>query len=61
MQLRRKPDADRESFSSDKRLVTSCGGVAERLKAAVLKTVEPRGSVGSNPTASAREKYEVRA
>ena len=29
------------------------GGVAEWLKAAVLKTVEPQGSVGSNPTASA--------
>ena len=33
--------------------VTSRGGVAEWLKAAVLKTVEPQGSVGSNPTASA--------
>lgn len=31
----------------------ACGGVAEWSKAAVLKTVEPRGSVGSNPTASA--------
>ena len=29
------------------------GGMAEWLKAAVLKTVEPQGSVGSNPTASA--------
>ncbi len=27
--------------------------MAEWLKAAVLKTVEPRGSVGSNPTPSA--------
>ena len=34
--------------------VTSRGGVAEWLKAAVLKTVEPQGSVGSNPTSSAR-------
>ena len=33
----------------------TCGGVAEWSKAAVLKTVEPRGSVGSNPTASARK------
>lgn len=28
------------------------GEVAERLKAAVLKTVDPKGSVGSNPTLS---------
>ena len=31
-----------------------CGGMAERLKAAVLKTAEARASVGSNPTPSAR-------
>ena len=30
------------------------GGVAERSKAAVLKTVVPSGTVGSNPTSSAR-------
>ncbi len=30
-----------------------CGGVAEWSKAAVLKTVDPSGSVGSNPTPSA--------
>ncbi len=29
------------------------GGVAEWTKAAVLKTADPRGSVGSNPTPSA--------
>ncbi len=29
------------------------GGVAEWLKAAVLKTASPKGLVGSNPTASA--------
>ncbi len=29
--------------------------MAERLKAAVLKTVVPRGTVGSNPTPSARK------
>gem|GEM_PF-4732655 len=29
------------------------GGVAERSKAAVLKTVVPQGTVGSNPTSSA--------
>ena len=29
------------------------GGVAERTKAAVLKTVVPQGTVGSNPTSSA--------
>lgn len=31
------------------------GGVSEWLKEAVLKTVVPKGTVGSNPTASARE------
>jgi len=32
------------------------GGVAERLKAAVLKTVRPQnGLVGSNPTPSAKQ------
>ena len=31
-----------------------CGGVAEWLKTTVLKTVGPKGLVGSNPTASAR-------
>ena len=31
----------------------SSGGMAEWLKAAVLKTVVPRGTVGSNPTSSA--------
>ena len=30
--------------------------MAEWLKAAVLKTVEPKGSVGSNPTPSAMER-----
>ncbi len=29
------------------------GGMAEWTNAAVLKTVEPKGSVGSNPTPSA--------
>lgn len=29
------------------------GGVAERSKAAVLKTVDPSGSGGSNPSSSA--------
>jgi hypothetical protein len=31
------------------------GGMAEWFKAAVLKTVDPRGSVGSNPTPSANK------
>src|SRR3989337_3237779 len=31
-----------------------CGGMAEVLKASVLKTAEARASVGSNPTPSAR-------
>jgi hypothetical protein len=31
------------------------GEVAERSKAAVLKTVDPQGSVGSNPTLSAND------
>jgi hypothetical protein len=30
------------------------GRLAERLKAAVLKTEGPKGSVGSNPTSSAK-------
>ena len=30
-----------------------CGGMAERFKAAVLKTAEPKGSGGSNPSPSA--------
>ena len=35
------------------------GGVAEWSKAAVLKTVVPQGTVGSNPTSSAfRTSYE---
>jgi hypothetical protein len=32
---------------------TARGGMAERLKAPVLKTGDPKGSVGSNPTPSA--------
>ena len=32
---------------------TERGGVSEWLKEAVLKTVVPKGTVGSNPTASA--------
>ena len=35
------------------------GGVAEWSKAAVLKTAVPQGTVGSNPTASAR--IDIRA
>ena len=31
----------------------ACGGVAEWTIAAVLKTADPQGSVGSNPTPSA--------
>ncbi len=39
----------------------SCGGVAERLKAAVLKTAGPQGLAGSNPASSAsRLRSEVR-
>ena len=37
------------------KLTDILGGVAERLKAAVLKTVECQSSVGSNPTPSARK------
>ena len=33
------------------------GGVAERLKAAVLKTVRCQSLVGSNPTSSAKNDY----
>jgi hypothetical protein len=38
---------------ADSVILTESGGVAERLNAAVLKTAEPKGSVGSNPTPSA--------
>ena len=36
------------------------GGVAEWFKAAVLKTAELQGSVGSNPTPSAMYRNELR-
>ena len=36
-----------------RRAVPEYGGVAEWSKALVLKTSEPRGSVGSNPTPTA--------
>ena len=38
---------------ADDIIVPRCGGMAEWLKAAVLKTVVPQGTVGSNPTSSA--------
>jgi hypothetical protein len=34
------------------------GGMAERFKAPVLKTGDPRGSVGSNPTPSANFDFQ---
>ena len=37
----------------DRRVRVEIGGVAEWSKAAVLKTVVPQGTVGSNPTSSA--------
>ena len=37
----------------------SCGGMAERSKAVVLKTAELSGSVGSNPTPSATRPHFV--
>ena len=37
-----------------KSMIYICGGVAEWTKAAVLKTANPSGFVGSNPTPSAR-------
>ena len=40
--------------SGSYRLLGSDGGMAEWFKATVLKTVEPQGSVGSNPTPSAK-------
>ena len=39
---------------------TPKGRVAERMKAAVLKTADVKASVGSNPTPSARLKSEER-
>lgn len=50
--VRRRCDAPMPSPVALSRAVR-CGGVAEWLKAAVLKTVDARASVGSNPTASA--------
>src|SRR5215813_427519 len=38
----------------------SCGGVAERLKAAVLKTAGPQGLAGSNPASSAKTSAGLR-
>ena len=37
------------------RRATQSGGMAERFNAPVLKTGDPQGSVGSNPTPSAKE------
>ncbi len=42
------------TYQNDIQLRYIIGGVAEWLKAAVLKTVECQSSVGSNPTSSAR-------
>lgn len=44
------------SLSKDKRRLrtTVLGRVVERVKTAVLKTAEPKGSVGSNPTSSSK-------
>ncbi len=41
----------RVDFAPEQRVLF--GEVAERLKAAVLKTVDPQGSGGSNPSLSA--------
>ena len=42
-------------FAGDYLSKANFGGLAEWSIAAVLKTVDPKGSVGSNPTASAIE------
>jgi hypothetical protein len=39
--------------ANESSLEANSGGMAERLKAPVLKTGDPQGSVGSNPTPSA--------
>ena len=46
-----------ESAQSAQALVS--GGVAERSKATVLKTVDPHGSVGSNPTPTATDLFQA--
>lgn len=51
------PAHNRLASSSSLGIPTS-GRVAERLNAAVLKTVDVKASVGSNPTPSARLKSE---
>ena len=48
----RAPDSQSRAMAAVARL-RSPGGVAEWSKALVLKTSEPRGSVGSNPTPTA--------
>ena len=41
-------------------IIAMFGGLAERFKAAVLKTVEVKASAGSNPVSSAsRNSYET--
>ena len=46
----------RRTIAADRRM-TGPGGVAEWSKALVLKTSEPRGSVGSNPTPTANQSF----
>ena len=44
----------------EKSMICICGGVAEWTKAAVLKTANPSGFVGSNPTPSAKTSQKPR-
>ena len=39
-------------YPSNRPVVADFGGMAERFNAPVLKTGDPKGSVGSNPTPS---------
>ena len=56
----RASSPQRCTIAGDRRM-TDPGGVAEWSKALVLKTSEPRGSVGSNPTPTAtlHVRYDV--
>ena len=58
MRLHKRHGA-KSSESLGKVFSRNTGGVAEWLKAAVLKTAVPQGTVGSNPTPSAMCPYTL--
>ena len=54
---KRRSALAKESLSPYEKGATKKGGVAEWSIASVLKTEEPQGSVGSNPTPSATSEF----